>query len=304
VSAVGRARRYPDPDLARRLGRLEIGARRLVEGFLAGLHRSPYRGFSVEFAEHRTYSPGDDPRHIDWRVYAKRERYFVKQYHEETNLIATVLLDGSASMTFASGGPTKLEYAAQLGGAICYLVLRQNDAAALGLFDRGPAAYLPPGTRFGFLERIAGLLERFEATGETDTGAALAAFGRLIGRRGIVVVISDFLDRPESILAGLKVLKARGHEVIAIQVLDPAERDFPLRGHVRFEGIEADLRVRAEAQRIRDAYLRALEEHLKALRQGASRAGIDYRFAATSDPPEELLLTYLASRARVRRVAR
>jgi uncharacterized protein (DUF58 family) len=295
--------RYPDPDLARRLGRIEIRARRLVEGFLAGLHRSPYRGFSVEFAEHRTYAPGDDPRHIDWRVYAKRERYFIKQYHEETNLIATVLIDGSASMTFTSGGPTKLEYAARLGGAICYLVLRQNDAAALGLFDGGPAAYVPPGTRFGFLDRIAGLLER-GAAGKTDTAAALAAFGRIIGRRGIVAVISDFLDRPESVLAGLKELKSRGHEVIAIQVLDPAERKFPLRGPVSFEGIEADLRVRAEAGRIRDAYLRALEGHLKALRQGASRAGIDYRLASTADPPEELLLSYLARRSRIRRVAR
>ena len=301
---MGRAARYPDPELARRLGRLEIGARRLVEGFLAGLHRSPYRGFSVEFAEHRAYTPGDDPRHIDWRVFARRERYFIKQHHEERNLVVTVLLDGSASMAFTSGGPTKLEYAAQLGGAICYLVRRQNDAAALGVFDRGPAAYLPPGTRFGFLERLAGLLERFAATGSTDTAAALSAFGPLIARRGIVVVISDFLDRPESVLAGLGGLKARGHEVIAIQVLDPAEREFPLRGHVRFEGIEADLRIRAEAHRIRGAYLEALEEHLRELRQGASRAGIDYRLAATDDPPERLLLAYLAGRTRLRRVAR
>jgi len=298
------APRYPEPDLARRLGRLEIRARRIVEGFLAGLHRSPYRGFSVEFAEHRAYVPGDDPRHIDWKVWARRERYSIKQYHEETNFVATVLLDASGSMGFSSGGPTKLDHAAQLAAALAYLVLRQNDAAALGIFDRRRAAYLPPGTRMGFLARLAEALGRREPRDGTDVGRALEEFARTIPRKGIVVAISDFLDRPDAILRGLRSLRARGHEVIAFQVLDPAERDFPMQGHVLFEGMEADLRVRAEPQRIRDAYLRALEDHLRALRQGAGRSGIDHRLTTTAEPIDGLLLAYLAGRARIRRTAR
>ena len=296
--------RFLDPDLVRRLGRVEMKARQVVEGFLTGLHQSPYRGFSVEFAEHRSYVPGDDPRHIDWKVYGRRERYYIKQYHEETNFVATMLVDASESMTFASGRASKLEYACLLATALSFLVLRQNDAAALGLYDRETAAYLPPGTRLPFIARLSEMLERIEPTAATDTGRSLEQFSRQIARKGIVVVVSDFLDKPGSILDGLKKLKFRGHEVIALQVLDPHELTFPMRGHVRFEGIEIDLRVFVEPSRIRDAYLDALNRHLHALRLGCSRAGIDYRLASTAQPLDELLLSYLATRQKVRRVAK
>lgn len=290
--------------MVRRLGRVEIKARQAVEGFLTGLHQSPYRGFSVEFAEHRSYVSGDDPRHIDWKVYGRRERYYIKQYHEETNFVATLLLDASESMTFASGKISKLEYASTLAAAISYLVLRQNDAAAMGVYDEAAGAYLPPGTRMPFLSRLGDALEKIEPIRTTDTAGALGQFSRQVSRKGVVVVISDFLDKPDSILEGLKALKFRGHDVIAMHVLDPAERTFPMRGHVRFEGIEVDLRVFVEPHRIRDAYLDALDAHLHAMRQGCSRSGIDYELVDTSEPIDELLLTYLARRHKRRRVAK
>jgi uncharacterized protein (DUF58 family) len=296
--------RFLDPDLVRRLGRAEVKARQTVEGFLTGLHTSPYRGFSVEFAEHRSYVPGDDPRHIDWKVYGRRERYYVKQYHEETNFVANILLDASESMTFASKRMSKLEYGCILAAAISLVVLRQNDAAALGLFDHQAAGYLPAGTRLSFLARLTGLLERIQPTGQTDIAASLEQYTRLISRRGIIVVISDFLDHPDTIVRGLQKLKFTGHEVVALNILDPYEQDFPLKGHIRFEALERDARVRVEPQRIRDAYLEALEKHLHAIRIGCSRSGIDYRLASTAEPVEELLLSYLATRHKVRRVAR
>jgi len=296
--------RFLDPEIVRRLGRVEIKARQVVEGFLTGLHKSPYRGFSVEFAEHRSYVPGDDPRHIDWKVYARRERYYIKQYHEETNFVATVLMDASASMSFRSQRVSKLEYACLAATAFSFLVLRQNDAVALGVYDRETTAYLPPGTRVPFIARLADVLERIEPTGQTDTARSLEQFSRQISRKGIVVVVSDFLDEPASILDGLKKLKFRGHEVIALHGLAPHELAFPLRGHVRFEGVEIDHRVFVEPARIRDAYLDALNRHLHALRLGCSRSGIDYRLASTAEPLDELLLSYLATRQKVRRVAK
>ena len=296
--------RFLDPALVRRLGRLELKARQVVEGFLTGLHNSPYRGFSVEFAEHRSYVPGDDIRHVDWRVYARRERYYIKQYHEETNFVGTVLLDGSESMTFASGATSKLQYACMAAMAIAYLVLRQNDAAALGLFDERTSAYLPPGTGIPFLARLSQALEQLAPTGGTHIGASLEQLSRLVSRRGIVAVISDFLDAPASVLTGLRRLKARGHEVIALHVLDPFEIDFPMRGPTRFEGIERQVRIFVEPHRIRDAYLAALQRHVDALRQGCSRSGIDYRLASTGEALDGLLLSYLSSRVKIRRVAR
>jgi uncharacterized protein (DUF58 family) len=296
--------RLLNPETIRKLGRIEIKARHVVEGFLAGLHRSPYRGFSVEFAEHRSYVPGDDTRHIDWKVYGKRERYYIKQYHEETNFVATLLLDASESMTYASDARSKLDYALEAAAAISYLVLRQHDAVALGVYDRECTTYLPPATRLPFLARLSDTLSQVVPTGKTNTGRSLSQFSRQITRKGILVVISDFLDRPESILEGLRQLRCRGHEVVALHVLDPHELEFPLRGQARFEGLEATGRAFIEPHRLRDAYLEILNEHLHELRQGCGRVGIDYRLVNTAAPLDEFLLSYLTARMRQRRVAR
>jgi len=183
-------------------------------------------------------------------------------------------------------------------------VLRQHDAAALGLYDKECITYLAPGTRLPFLTKLSETLSRVTPTGQTETGRCLAQFARQISRRGIIVVVSDFLDRPESILEGLRQMKSRGHEVIAIHVLDREELEFPLRGHVRFEGLELTGRLFIEPHRLREAYLEELNEHLHALRQGCGRSGIDYRLANTAEPLDEFLLTYLTARTRQRRVAR
>ena len=301
---MGLRTRFLDADVVRRLGRAQVTTRGLVEGFLAGLHRSPYRGLSVEFAGHRHYVPGDEPRRIDWKVYGKRDRYYVKQYHEETNFIAYLLVDASASMAFTSGPPSKLIYASTLAEALSYLVLRQNDAVALGAFDRDTVTYVPPGHRLSFLARLSELLAHIEPAGGTDSARALRRLGEQFSHRGIVVVISDFLDDAASVLDGLKHLKFLGHEVVALHVLDPQELTFTFQGPVRFEGLESDLRALVEPQRVRQAYLESLRRHLHTLRQGLSSSAIDYRLTDTSKPIDELLLSYLATRRKQRRTAR
>ncbi len=295
--------RFLDPELIRRLGRIELRARSLVEGFWTGLHNSPYRGFSVEFAEHRSYSPGDDPRHIDWKVYGKRERYYIKQYYEETNFVATLLLDGSCSMTYGNKRQNKLEYACLLCAALSYLVLRQHDAVSLGVYDTASVSYLPPRTQLGFLAMLSESLARIEPRGSTDSAGALEQFAATISRKGIVIVVSDFLDDPDRILRGLMNLRFRGHEVIALHLLHPHELDLPFQGNIRFDGLESDLRLMAEPHRLREAYLRALDDHARRLRQGCSRAAIDYQLGSTGDPLDQVLLSYLASRYKKRSVS-
>ncbi len=295
--------RFLDHDTVRRLSRLQLAARGLVEGFLAGLHGSAYLGASVEFAGHRNYVPGDEPRRIDWRVYARRDRYFVKQYREETNLVAYLLVDGSASMTFAGRGMSKLVYACALAEAISCIVLRQNDAACCGVFDREALAISPVGRGLSFLDQLGDVLERIEPTAGTDTTAAMEQFLPYMPQRGITVVISDFIDDPRSIAEGLKRLKLAGHEVVALQVLDPLELSFALAGPTRFEGIETPASLQVEPQRVRAAYLRSLHRHLHALREGFGRAGIEYRLADTHKPIDEALLAYLAARQKRRRTA-
>jgi uncharacterized protein (DUF58 family) len=281
--------RFLDQDTVRRLGRLQIAARGLVEGFLAGVHASPYLGASVEFADHRSYVPGDEPRRIDWKVYGKRDRYFVKQFREETNLIVYLLVDGSASMTFRSGTLSKLEYACMLAEAMSIVVLRQNDAACCGVFDREAIALAEPGHGLSYLDQLSEVLDHVQPVGGTDIARSLRQFAECLPRRGIAAVISDFLDEADAVTEGLKVLKLAGHEVIALQV--------------RFEGLETPLDLRIEPQRIRRAYLSELGRHLRGLRDGLSRAGIEYRLTDTRRPIDALLRALLAARHQRRRTA-
>lgn len=295
--------RFLDHETVRRLSRLQLAARGLVEGFLAGQHASPYLGASVEFTSHRNYVPGDEPRRIDWKVYARRDRYFVKQYREETNFIAYLLVDGSASMTFSSGSTSKLVYACALAEALSCIVLRQNDAACCGVFDREAIAISAIGRGLSFLGRLSDILERIEPVEGTDTAAAMEEFVPYMPQRGIAVVISDFLDDPRLIGEGLKRLKLAGHEVIALQVLDPQEMNFDLSGPIRFTGLETNSSLLVESHRVRSAYLRELHHHLHALRDNLGRAGIEYRLADTRKPIDELLLAYLALRHKRGRVS-
>ncbi len=290
--------RYIDNDVLKRLGPVEFEVRNLVEGLLAGVHKSPYLGYSVEFAQHRPYVPGDDIRHIDWKVYARTGRYIVKQYHEETNFVATLLLDCSGSMDYGSGGSTKFEWACRLSAALSYLVLRQHDAVSLGVFDRRMSDYVPPRTQIGFLELLGQALERAQPRGPADLGVTLAEMGERVERRGIVIILSDLLDDPEILRTGLRALRQRNHEVILVHVLDPAELEFPFEGNIRFEGMEETDALRADARRLREAYLEELNAHLHQIRRICDRLGVDYALAPTGHPIEEFLLQYLAVRRR------
>jgi uncharacterized protein (DUF58 family) len=292
-------RRFLSPGILDRVERLAFLARETVEGYLAGLHRSPYHGFAVEFHQHRAYVPGDEIRHIDWKVYARSERYYVKQYEEETNLVAHLLLDGSESMRYSSTGITKLEYGAFLVACLGYLILLQTDAAALGVFDRAVRTYVPPSTRLEHIHRVLGVLSEARAERKTDVGAVFHHFAERLRRRGVVVVISDLFDDVASVVNGLQHLRFGGHEVVVFHVLDPAELHFDFGGVMRFKGLEDLGRLVVEPRRIRDTYLRALHAFLTRLRHACEHSRIDYVQINTATPIDVALTRYLARRMAV-----
>jgi uncharacterized protein (DUF58 family) len=293
-------RQYLDPRLLGAVSKLEFRTRKIVEGTRLGRHRSPMHGISVEFAEHREYSPGDDPRHLDWKVFAKRDRFFVKQYEEETNLAGTLLLDVSDSMQYrgAGSGLSKLDYAKYLSAALSWLLIEQQDAAGLVTFDSAAVDKLPPKASGPHFRAICAVLEKARGGPRTDLGAALHRAAGEIDRRGLVVVLSDFVDEPDRILAGLQHLAFRGHELLAVHVVDGDEREFPFRGSVAFEDLEGDARFTCDARDLRAAYLAAFEAHCSRLRTGCRSMRLDYLLADTREPLDVTLTAYLNGRAR------
>jgi uncharacterized protein (DUF58 family) len=291
--------RFLDPAIIARLGTMELKARTVVEGFLAGLHRSPYKGFSVEFAEYRQYLPGDDLSTLDWKVYARSDRHYVKQYQEETNVECHLLLDISASMSFQGSAPmSKLEYATALAGSLAFLMNRQRDAAGLMAFDEGIVVRLPARARRGHLQSLLIALERLEPGRRSNVPRPLQQLAEALVRRSLVVLISDLLDEPEPIIKGLKHLRSRGNDVIVFQVLDPHELTFPFRGSSRFKDLESAAEVTAEPAAVRDAYLSTLDALKARYERELRSAGIDYRLLDTSKPLDVALLGYLSARAR------
>jgi uncharacterized protein (DUF58 family) len=294
--------KYLDPKVLSRISRLDLKARLIVEGYISGLHKSPFHGFSVEFAQHREYSPGDDLKHLDWKVFAKTDRFYVKQYEEETNLVAHLLLDASESMRYSSTGITKLEYGGFLAACLGYLVLLQTDAVALGVFDREVRTFIPPSTRLEHIHRVLAALEETKAQKKTDVGAIFHQFAERIRRRGVVVVISDLLDNVENVVKGLQHLRFGGQEVIILHVLDPAEIEFSFGGVMRFKGLEETGNIVVEPRRIRDTYLGALNRFLTRIRHACEHNRIDYVLVNTHTPVDVTLTKYLARRmAMVRR---
>ena len=288
-------RRYLRPDVVSRLGRTELVARLVVEGFLTGLHRSPYHGFSVEFAEYRPYLPGDPLRDVDWKVYGKTDRLYVKEYEEETNLKAYILLDGSSSMGFSSGGLSKFEYAKYLTASLCYLLLKQRDAVGLALFGDGKTSYLPPRSVPSYLYEILSRLPP-APSGRTGLGPALHSLAERISRRGLVLVLSDLMDDPDEVLSGLKHIRHRKHEVIVFHIMDPAEISFPFGEPAVFRGMEGEGEVTLEPWHIRGDYRRMLSGWLGRLEGECGEHGIDYTLLSTSDPYDVALLRYLSRR--------
>ena len=290
--------RFLDPAVLARITSLELRARTVVEGFLSGLHRSPLKGFSVEFAEYRPYLPGDDLSTIDWKVFARTDRHFVKQYEEETNLRAYLILDVSASMSYGTGPLTKLEYGSCLAASLAYLLKRQRDSAGLTTFDDRIRTLLPPSSRPGHLRAMLHALGTQVPGASTETGRLLHRLADVIAKRGLVVLISDLLDDPDRVIDGLRHLRFRGSDVLVFQVLDRAELTFPFEGSATFRDVESDERVITETAAARAGYLAALEAHLERYRRELQSAGIDYRLLDTSAPLDTALHSFLSVRSR------
>jgi len=294
---------YLEPETISRISRLDLVARYVVEGYITGLHRSPYHGFSVEFSEHRQYMPGDNLRDLDWKALAKTDRLYVKRYEEETNTKVYLLLDASGSMDFQSAGPmSKYRYATCLAASLSYLMLRQRDAVGLMLFRDRICSYVPPRSVQSHLHVL--LKEMSQARPQADTGMA-SAFHDLadrISRRGLVVILSDLLDDVDEVLAGLRHFRHRGHEVIVLQILDSRERDldFKSRSDTRFVDLEdADQQLNTQPWHIQSQYREMMDDFLRTCSYRCAEAGIDYTLLDTATPFDLALSRYLVSRKRL-----
>jgi len=298
MSVSAPAQNFLDPAVVARLGTLELKARTIVEGFLTGLHRSPFKGFSVEFAEYRQYIPGDDISTIDWKVYARSDRHYVKKYEDETNLDCHVMLDVSASMGYGSGAMTKFEYGACLAASLAYLMNRQRDASGLIQFDEKITARLPASARPGHMHAILHALERIVPGAKSDVGRPLHQLADALGKRSLAVLISDLLDDPDRVVKGLKHLRFRGTDVIVFQLLDPHELQFPFTGAAKFTDVESADEITAEPSRVREGYLEAMAGLRARYEKELRGAGIDFLTLDTSKPLDFALLAYLDARSR------
>jgi uncharacterized protein (DUF58 family) len=297
--AVSRDLRFLDPGVIARLGTMELKARTVVEGFLSGLHRSPYKGFSVEFAEYRQYLPGDDLNTLDWKVYARTDRHYVKKFEEETNLECHILLDQSASMAYRGAAPmSKLEYGSVLAASLAFLMNRQRDATGLIAFDEQIRLRLPAAARSGHLHAVLLALERLQPGLLSNVGRPLHQLAEALLKRSLIVLISDLLDDPAPVVKGLRHLKFRGTDVVVFQVLDPNELTFPFKGAAKFTDLETAEAVVADPARARKDYLRELAGLTLHYDRELRGAGIDYVQLDTSQPLDFALLTYLSARAR------
>ncbi|MFO0066727.1 MAG: DUF58 domain-containing protein [Pirellulaceae bacterium] len=284
------------PDAIRRISRMELRARHLVEGFLAGMHRSPYFGQSIEFLQHRQYVPGDDLRHIDWKVWGRQDRLYIKQYQEDTNLRCSVLLDTSESMRYGRGALNKMEYASTIAACLSYLVIRQQDAAGLVLFDDRIRRRLPWRSQRKHLQAILDSVQDVQPAGQTNLEKMVKEVRDGFTKRGLMVLISDFLGVPAESLKTLKGLVQAGHDLLIFHVLDDDELDFPFEDPTRFEGMEIPDALACNPKALRDGYLESLQRFLDAIRKQAGNLRADYRLVRTSEPIDAVLTAFLAAR--------
>ncbi|MBW3599337.1 MAG: DUF58 domain-containing protein [Planctomycetes bacterium] len=290
------SKRFLHPEAVKRIGRLELRARHIVEGFQSGMHRSPYFGQSVEFLQHREYVPGDDLRHVDWTVWAKQDRLVVKQYEEDTNLRCAMLVDVSNSMQYGDGAMSKYEYACTVAASIAWLVLKQQDAVGVLAFDERVRRKAPIRSKRNHLSAIVEALDASAPADKTEMYPILREAAETFPRRGMMVLISDLLADPEGTIKGLKLLRRRGHDVLVFHVMDDDELDFPFNGPTRFEGLESDDHLNCNPRALRDGYLEALKQFLETLRRDCARNTIDYALIRTSDPMDAALATFLSNR--------
>lgn len=291
------ATEYLRPDVISQVKNLELRAQFIVQGFLTGLNASPYHGFSSEFSEHRKYEKGDDLRTIDWNVFAKTDRYYVKKYEAETNLDCYLLVDTSASMDYGSEGfMTKFDYAICIAAALGYMSLSQQDAVGLAIFDDKLRAFLPPKSKRTHLFNVLAHLANTRPQGETGLAKALHDIAGRVRKRGMMILLSDLLAEPEPVIEALHHLRYRGHDVIVLQVLDVAEATFPFKGQVRFEDAETKDRLDSDPQAIRAGYLDALAAFIERYRRECRLMQIDFTTVDTSMTFDKALLEFLVER--------
>lgn len=294
----GRSQKYLDPRLLARIEGLQLRAKLIVEGYVSGVHRSPFHGFSIEFAEHREYSPGDDLRYLDWKVFGRTDKYYLKEFQEETNLFCYLVLDISQSMAYRSPAApmSKLEYAQCAAAALAYLVLRQQDSAGLATFDHELRALVRPSSTPAHLKQLVQVMEQTRAEGKTRCGAIFHELAERFKKRGIVVVLSDLFDDVEALMTGLKHFRHRRHEVVVMHVLDRAELEFPFQRTTLFKGLEGRPDVLVEPRSVRRAYQEQFGAFLRRLKHRCRAERIDYVLLRTDHPLDVVLSSYLASR--------
>ena len=293
-------RKYLNPAIISKLNSLELKARLVVEGFMVGLHKSPYHGFSVEFTEHRPYMQGDNLKDVDWKVYGKTERYFIKQYEEETNLKSYILLDTSKSMDYSSGeNITKLNYSIILVAALSYLMIKQQDAVGLSLYSEKINKYFPPKSTRAYLQEILKSLNTVTASSKTNTAASLNSIAEKITRRGLVIIVSDFFDDVNSILTALKHFRYKKNEVIVFQVLDPIERSFSFGRDAIFKDLETGAEMTTQPYQIQKAYRDAMSHFINKIKSECLNSNIEYNLIETSTPFDKALFNYIQKRSKL-----
>jgi uncharacterized protein (DUF58 family) len=289
-----------DPSIIPKINSLELRARLVVEGFMVGMHKSPYHGFSVEFIQHRQYMQGDSLKDVDWKVYGKTEKYFVKQYEEETNLRSYIVLDISRSMQFASGNQvSKIQYASTLVAALSYLMMKQQDAVGLTLYADRILQYLPPKANRQYLQEILKSLVNIEASDTTNTAECLKSVAEKIKRRGLVIIVSDLFDNVDSIITALKHFGYQKNEVIVFQILDPLERSFAFGRDSIFKDMETEEEITTQPFQIQKAYKLAMEEFISKIKKECLNSNIDYNLVETSSPFDKALLSYIQKRSKL-----
>jgi uncharacterized protein (DUF58 family) len=289
-------KRYLDPLTLAKVRSLELEARQIVEGYLAGMHKSPYHGFSVEFAQHREYVPGDDLRHLDWKVYGRTGRYFLKQYEEETNLILWLMLDISESMQYRSAAVSKYDYACTAAAALAYLILHQQDSVGFATFDNQVRTFLRPSSQPSYLKEIAHRMNIGAAREKTRLGPIFHDLAERLTRRAIVVVLSDLFDEVPDVLAGLQHLRHKRHEVVVLHVMDPAELEFPFQQATLFRGLEEYPDLLTDPRTLRQGYLDEVQKFRTDLQRGCRGQDIDYLLLRTDQNLGVTLSSYLGQR--------
>ena len=294
--AANDKRKYLHPEMVAKLNNMALRARLVVEGYIIGMHKSPYHGFSVEFAEHRAYGPGDEIRHVDWKLYGKTDRYYIKQFEEETNLRSYLLLDTSKSMTYASHKISKLDYGSYLAAAMTYLMLAQQDGVSISLFDDGIKRYVPPRSTPGHLNTVLAQLENLSTGEDTRIAPALHHLAERIKKRGLIILISDLIDDAEEVLTGLKHFRHKKHEVIVFHLLDPKETEFDFSVRTRFTDMETGDQITTEPWQIQSAYQRVVKQFQEKYKMECRKRNIDYVPLYTNQDLDLALTGYLKKR--------